>query len=106
VQKAREGKLVVWRSVGGSRQPIFSVGSTIRGHEFHYSKMVLQDGLPVSATKVQRGKGVGQGRDGVVVDNVWAGYTHVHALATTEWAAGILQAARQFASLANVAPLQ
>jgi hypothetical protein len=34
----------------------------------------------------------------VIFKNVWAGYTHVHALATPEWAAGMLQAARQFDS--------
>jgi cobyrinic acid a,c-diamide synthase len=86
--------------------PFFPVGSTIRGHEFHYSKMVLQDGLLTSAAEVRRGKGIGQGRDGVVVDNVWAGYTHVHALATPAWAAGILRAARQFAIVADMAPVR
>ncbi|MBZ5631118.1 MAG: hypothetical protein LAO06_19880, partial [Acidobacteriia bacterium] len=51
-----------------------------------------------TACEMRRGKGIGQGRDGVIFKNVWAGYTHVHALATPEWAAGMLHAARQFNS--------
>jgi hypothetical protein len=30
--------------------------------------------------------------------NLWAGYTHLHALATPEWARGLLNAARRFAN--------
>jgi cobyrinic acid a,c-diamide synthase len=78
--------------------PFFAAGLTIRGHEFHYSKIVLENGHLETACEVRRGKGIGQGRDGVIFKNVWAGYTHVHALATPEWAAGMLQAARQFDS--------
>jgi cobyrinic acid a,c-diamide synthase len=37
------------------------------------------------------------GRDGLVTQNVFAAYTHLHAAATPQWAAGILNAARQFA---------
>jgi cobyrinic acid a,c-diamide synthase len=76
--------------------PFFPIGSTIRGHEFHYSKIILVDGALTSAAEVRRGNGIGGGRDGVTLYNVWAGYTHVHALATPEWAAGILRAAVQF----------
>ena len=78
--------------------PFYATGLTVRGHEFHYSKIVLEDGHLKTACEMRRGKGIGQGRDGVVFKNVWAGYTHVHALATPQWAAGMLQAARQFES--------
>jgi cobyrinic acid a,c-diamide synthase len=76
--------------------PFFATGLSIRGHEFHYSKIVLENGGLETACEMRRGKGIGQGRDGVIFKNVWAGYTHVHALATPEWAAGMLRAARQF----------
>jgi hypothetical protein len=33
----------------------------------------------------------------VVTKNVFGSYTHLHALATPEWATGLLQAARQYA---------
>jgi cobyrinic acid a,c-diamide synthase len=75
----------------------FPLGSILRGHEFHYSGILPGTGLPSTACEVRRGVGCGGGRDGVVVVNVWASYTHLHALATPEWAAGLLHAARRFA---------
>ena len=75
--------------------PFFATGLSVRGHEFHYSKIALENGGLETACEMRRGKGIGQGRDGVIFKNVWAGYTHVHALATPEWAAGMLRAARQ-----------
>jgi cobyrinic acid a,c-diamide synthase len=78
--------------------PYFPVGLTVRGHEFHYSRIVLENGGVETACAVRRGQGIGQGRDGVILKNVWAGYTHLHALATPQWAEGLLRAARQFAS--------
>ena len=75
----------------------FPLGSILRGHEFHYSGILPGTGLPSTACEVRRGVGCGGGRDGVVVGNLWASYTHLHALATPEWAAGLLHAARRFA---------
>ena len=76
----------------------FATGLAIRGHEFHYSRIVLENGHLETACEVRRGQGIGRGREGVIFKNVWAGYTHIHALATPEWAAGMLRAARQFDS--------
>jgi cobyrinic acid a,c-diamide synthase len=75
----------------------FPVGSILRGHEFHYSGILPGTGMPNTACEVRRGVGCGGGRDGVVARNLWASYTHLHALATPEWAAGLLYAARRFA---------
>ncbi len=77
--------------------PFFSQGQTLRGHEFHYSRILLDDTAPRTACRVARGSGCFQHRDGIVAGNVWASYTHLHALATPEWAPGFLNAARQFA---------
>jgi len=77
--------------------PFFAPGTVIRGHEFHYSTPIFEGDPVQTVCAVRRGKGMGEGRDAVVVGNVWAGYTHVHALATPEWAAGMVQAARRFA---------
>ena len=74
----------------------FPVGLTLRGHEFHYSRILPEDPLPPTAAAVRRGTGCGQQRDGVIVGNVWASYTHLHALATPEWVEGLLGAARAF----------
>ena len=76
--------------------PYYPVGTKIRGHEFHYSKIIPVGSLPVTACNVQRGVGAFDGRDGVLVNNVWASYTHVHAAATPEWANGLLAAARVY----------
>jgi cobyrinic acid a,c-diamide synthase len=79
-----------------SPNPFFPSGTRIRGHEFHYSRIRL-DGNPLpTACAVLRGTGGYDRRDGVLVDNVWASYTHVHALGTPEWARGVLAAARRF----------
>jgi cobyrinic acid a,c-diamide synthase len=75
----------------------FPVGSVLLGHEFHYSGILPGTVFPATACEVRRGVGCGGGRDAVVAGNVWASYTHLHALATPEWAAGLLRAARQFA---------
>jgi cobyrinic acid a,c-diamide synthase len=81
-----------------TRNPFFSVGTALRGHEFHYSAIVTRPKWSASACEVRRGTGCFEGRDAAIIGNVWASYTHLHALATPEWASGLLAAARQFAS--------
>lgn len=75
--------------------PFFSLGTRLSGHEFHYSHLMAGDDLPPTVCAVRRGAGCGHGRDGVLVNNVWASYTHLHAVATPEWAAGLVAAARR-----------
>ena len=77
--------------------PFFPPGTRIRGHEFHYSRIVPERELPETACAVLRGTGCFARRDAVIANNVWASYTHLHALATPEWAAGFLAAARRCA---------
>jgi cobyrinic acid a,c-diamide synthase len=78
--------------------PFFPAGLVLRGHEFHYSRISLKDEPVDTACKVLRGAGCFQKRDLVITRNVMAGYTHLHALATPEWARGFLDAARRFES--------
>ncbi|HUK17958.1 MAG TPA: cobyrinate a,c-diamide synthase [Bryobacteraceae bacterium] len=78
--------------------PFFSTGLSIKGHEFHYSRIVNADSMPRPVCSVSRGTGCGGG-DAIVSGNVWASYTHIHALATPEWAAGLMAAARRHASI-------
>jgi cobyrinic acid a,c-diamide synthase len=77
--------------------PFFEPGLSIRGHEFHYSRVLNGAGTAPTSCSVLRGAGCFPGRDGVVVNQAFACYTHVHALATPEWAAGMIAAARRFA---------
>jgi len=82
----------------------FPAGVSIRGHEFHYSRLVAGGAGPDTACAVRRGVGVAAGRDAIVTANVWASYTHVHAQATPEWADGLLGAARAYARRAATTP--
>ena len=77
--------------------PFFPQGAVLRGHEFHYSRIVSGSDSATSSCAVLRGTGCFAGRDGLVTQNVFAAYTHLHATATPQWASGILTAARQFA---------
>ncbi|MBI5304557.1 MAG: hydrogenobyrinic acid a,c-diamide synthase (glutamine-hydrolyzing) [Chloroflexi bacterium] len=73
--------------------PFFSIGTQIRGHEFHNSRVTnLND--PRFAYHVTRGRGIDGAHDGIVYKNVLAAYTHVHALATPEWAGAIVAKAK------------
>jgi len=70
------GKGYVWGKVVG-RTPIAPLGAGIKGHEFHYSKLVLKERLE-TAIKLERGVGIGGGLDGIVKGNLHAQYTHIH----------------------------
>ena len=73
--------------------PFFAVGTELAGHEFHYSKIVGGETRKAAVAEVTRGKGIGDGRDGIVVGRVWASYLHIHASATPDWATGFLASA-------------
>jgi len=73
--------------------PFLTEGTELYGHEFHYSCLMEdRDQLP-TVFRLTRGIGVGRGRDGLLVGNMVASYTHLHALATPSWADGMVNAA-------------
>jgi cobyrinic acid a,c-diamide synthase len=65
--------------------PLFPIGLTIRGHEFHHSKVSIKKGVKF-AYQIRRGHGIDGQRDGVLYKNIFAAYTHLHALGTPSWA--------------------
>ena len=73
--------------------PFLAVGSHVVGHEFHYSRLVGPSDVE-TVLAVERGVGLGHGRDGARAGNVIATYTHLHALGAPEWASSLVQAAR------------
>jgi cobyrinic acid a,c-diamide synthase len=73
--------------------PFFEEGTELRGHEFHYSRLEAMDHRLKTVFKVHRGEGLGGGRDGILVDQVLAAYTHLHALGVPEWADGFVRIA-------------
>jgi cobyrinic acid a,c-diamide synthase len=66
----------------------------VRGHEFHYSRVCHVDGRPLMAYYVERGSGIDGRGDGIIYKNVVAAYTHIHALATPQWAPAVIRNAR------------
>ena len=75
--------------------PFFPVGTKLDGHEFHYTS-ILPEFEAETAFSVMRGTGSYKKRDGIVYKNILAGYTHLHALSTPEWANGFVKAAREY----------
>ncbi len=74
----------------------FERGSTIRGHEFHYSNIVGRDEDVKTCLSVSRGAGCFDRRDGISYNNVFATYTHIHALATSQWAGSLVKNAMSY----------
>ncbi len=78
--------------------PFYAKGTSLKGHEFHYSKMVdySHKGDMHFAFRMTRGQGITDGLDGVCYKNVLATYTHVHAYGTPQWADGLVKQAEAF----------
>ncbi len=74
--------------------PYFPVGEVLRGHEFHYSRILnFEENRLISVFKVKRGYGLEGGKDGLCHKNVLATYSHLHALGTKGWARGLVEKA-------------
>jgi cobyrinic acid a,c-diamide synthase len=88
--------------------PFFPVGRILKGHEFHYSRLLwLQEGRAYLAHRVRRGSGIDGVWDGLCFKNVLATYSHLHALGCVEWADALVEKAmlyraREAASLLAV----
>jgi cobyrinic acid a,c-diamide synthase len=67
------------------RNPLFQVGMTVRGHEFHHSNLSPTGPLQF-AYKIDKGKGIAEKKDGIVYKNLFASYVHLHASGVPEWA--------------------
>ncbi len=72
--------------------PFFPKGSILKGHEFHYSRVLwMKEGKAYLAYRVRRGTGIDGTRDGLCFKNVLATYSHLHALGCAEWADGLVE---------------
>ena len=73
------------------QNPFYERGAEIKGHEFRYSTILEWSGKSEDLVfKMRRGVGFSEGREGLVMNNVLALYTHIHALGTPEWAQGFM----------------
>ena len=87
--------------------PFFEQGMRLHGHEFHYSKALRLKGVSKShlTCSVIRGRGIEDGLDGAVYNNVFATYTHIHALQQKDFGIRLLRAALVFKK-ARTSPLR
>ncbi len=76
--------------------PFFAKGTSIRGHEFHYSSLVGSLKELTTCCSVVEGFGLGSGRDGLLRNSTFAAYTHIHADSVPEWSENFVSTARKF----------
>ena len=86
--------------------PFFPLGTALKGHEFHYCR-ILSRGAEGERTafRVRRGTGIDGKREGMVRRNILAGFTHLHALGTPEWAPALVEKARLYRAEKDRRPL-
>ncbi|MFP3980291.1 MAG: cobyrinate a,c-diamide synthase [Desulfobacterales bacterium] len=83
-------------SVEGAN-PYFSPGRELRGHEFHYSRVLEWKGRDSDLLfSMKKGRGIVNQRDGLCYKNVLATYTHIHSLGAPDWAGSLVQAAERY----------
>jgi len=76
--------------------PFYAVGRVLKGHEFHYSRVLsLEESRVHFAFRVKRGMGIKAKKDGLCHKNVLATYSHIHALGCEEWADGLIRKAME-----------
>ncbi len=80
-----------------TENPFWGIGTQLRGHEFHHSRLARLNGVPTLAYRLARGAGLGNQQDGLIYRNVLASYTHLHADGSPGWAEGLVGRARQYA---------
>ncbi|RJQ24311.1 MAG: cobyrinate a,c-diamide synthase [Nitrospiraceae bacterium] len=80
--------------------PYFPQKTVLKGHEFHYSRVLdFEKGDSSLVFSVRRGKGIIDNKDGLCYKNVLAAYTHLHAIGSPEWADGAVRCATAFRGL-------
>ncbi len=65
---------------------ILKKGDIFRGHEFHYSKVDIDNSKPEFAFKIIRGTGISGSKDGLMAKNTVASYIHTHVAACPQFA--------------------
>ncbi len=81
--------------------PFYERGVELKGHEFHYSKVIEYESLPPMSFQMIRGEGIIENLDGAVYQNTLGTYVHIHALGTEEWVKGMLKKAREYKESKN-----
>lgn len=73
--------------------PYFAKGTSLKGHEFHYSRIIGPDPSFPFIFRLKKGHGIVAGWDGMCYKNVLASYSHIHAVGNEHWAKAMVNAA-------------
>ncbi|MBN2060782.1 MAG: cobyrinate a,c-diamide synthase [Deltaproteobacteria bacterium] len=66
--------------------PYFPMGEILKGHEFHYSRPVINENCKINPVfYVHRGHGLDGHVDGISYKNLLATYTHLHSTGNRSW---------------------
>lgn len=76
--------------------PYFAEGITLKGHEFHYSRIVDYDSSFPLVFRMKKGYGIIDGWDGLLYRNTMACYSHIHAVGNMHWAEAMIRSASCF----------
>jgi cobyrinic acid a,c-diamide synthase len=77
--------------------PFYKTGETIKGHEFHYSRPVIEKNAKIDTVfEVERGFCLDGKKDGLVKNNIFATYTHIHAAGNRGWGEAFIRAASNY----------
>ena len=76
--------------------PFFARGAVLKGHEFHYSRIVGDDPAFSFVFRLRKGHGIVAGWDGICYKNTLANYSHIHAVGNTDWADTMIRKARSY----------
>lgn len=76
--------------------PFLVVGTSIRGHEFHYTGTTSHLAKESTCLSVNVGVGLGNQRDGLMYRNVVGSYLHLHADGVPTWAPSFVKAAARY----------
>jgi cobyrinic acid a,c-diamide synthase len=96
LQRKPQGLGYIHVEVTGSN-PFYPRGTTLTGHEFHYSSATWSDADETFfAFRVLRGYGMDGSRDGICVGNALGTYVHLHALGEPIWAEAFIAKASEF----------
>lgn len=76
-----------------SKKSWFNTSQLIKGHEFHYSRLINIGSDIEYNYRVKRGTGINGEFDGIVYKNLLASYAHIHSSCAPGWAKQFVDAA-------------
>ena len=80
--------------------PFYKIGDTIKGHEFHYSRPLIDENGEIDTVfDVNRGFCLDGKKDGLIKNNLFATYAHIHASGNRGWGEAFFKTATDYKRL-------